>query len=172
MHKPHLRKRLPLHILIRQFIWEEHIPGEALRGRGCGIILPKEDPASDVWNWEGGLDLPGEFPSVFHPWDACKFQLPTWHIQFASPPIQPGFNIHDGGLWGVTFPTFLRVWFNIRFPEGHPPLWSRPTRELPSPVQRMTSQVTPTVAMGAGSLHISHPPAQSLSITLKHLSSL
>ena len=76
------------------------------------------------------------------------------------------------GSGGVTFPTLLRVWFNLQFPEGHPPLLSRPTSGPQSSVQRTTSQATPTVAMGVGSLHISHPPAQSLNVAFEHLSSL
>ena len=62
----------------------------------------------------------GEFPWVLHPWDGCKFCPPTWHIQLVGLPIQPGFNIYDGGLWGVIFPTFFRVWFNLWFLECHP----------------------------------------------------
>ena len=72
-----------------------HVPGEALKGRGCSIILPQEDPASDLGNWEGGLDLLGKFMWVFHPWDGCKFHPPTWPIQVVGPPNQPGFNIYD-----------------------------------------------------------------------------
>ena len=74
--------------------------------------------------------------------------------------------------WGVTFPTLFGVWFNLWFPEGHPPLLLRPTRGPQSSVQRMTLQVTPTAAMGVGSWHISHPLAQSLNVTFEHLSGL
>ena len=52
------------------------------------------------------------------------------------------------------------------------PRRGKTTRGPWSSVQRMTLQVTPTVATGAGSLHISHPPAQSLIVTFEHLNSL
>ena len=126
--------------------------------------MPQEDPASDLGNQEGGPDLLGEFQWVFHPWDGCKFHPPTWHIQLVGLPIQPGFNIYDGGLWGVIFPTLFGVQFNLQFPEGHPPPLLRPIRGPRSSVQRMTLWVTPTMtptmAMGMGLWHISHPPAQ------------
>ena len=99
----------------------------------------------------------GEFPSVFHPWDGCKFHPPTWHIQLAGLPIQPGFNIYDRGVWGVTFSTLFGVWFNLRFLEGHPPPLSRPTRGPQSSVQRATSWATPTTAMEWVVAHLSSP---------------
>ena len=72
----------------------------------------------------------------------------------------------------VIFPTLFGVWFNLWFPEGHPPPFLRPTRGPWLSVQRTTLQVTPTMAMGVGSWCIPHPLAQSLNVTFEHFGSL
>ena len=66
----------------------------------------------------------------------------------------------------------LRVQLYLWFPKCYPPLPLRPTRGPQLSVQRMTLQVATTVAMEAGLLEISQPPAQSLNVTFEHLGNL
>ena len=96
-----------------QFIWEEHVLGEALRSRGCSIPLAQEDLASNCWDWRGGPDFSRQvsvgLPPLGWQWglstnraypigrpsNPARFQHPWWRAPRSNFP----YFQHSGRPW-------------------------------------------------------------------------